>query len=317
MAKRGNRTYYPNSGPGNKYLLAGDTTAGYFGEITSAELFEGWEIMDLSTISSGTPAQLTGLSWLKFFYKQRVVYYAKKQICSFVGWDIIYDAGMVYGERGYGLYPRATPVDQFKYRTKVENGRRWHLKVRLPQGFSSDPFATATMNTDTDNEWVALLYKVFIATGGGTEEWDNFNASDLGYNGNLESIVKETNNPTTAQHYLRGHPAGAVITTVDTDSKSTANNLWRPVLELIPDNSILFEPSDVHEEAPGLPEVAISGDTEAEDVVISPIDLYKTVNPPHEPHFSSIEIEDTLALPQTLHHVATALNPISVKIETL
>lgn len=48
------KLYYPNSGPGSKFIVKGDVQAGYFGEVSSYELFSTNQLRDDLNFSFGS-----------------------------------------------------------------------------------------------------------------------------------------------------------------------------------------------------------------------------------------------------------------------
>jgi hypothetical protein len=103
---------YPDSGPGTKILQYGDTTAGFFGEVTAAELMDSQQVYQLSGLANGQLEMQSGLVWLKFFLDNKVLFIAKRNVVRNVAWSSLYSAGVIYGKRGNGTYPEAVPVDQ-------------------------------------------------------------------------------------------------------------------------------------------------------------------------------------------------------------
>lgn len=241
LAMGGGGAYLPNSGPGNKTLLKGNTTLGYFGEVTAEELFDGVDIA-LAGPVNGDDNALTGLTWLKFIRNNRVVYYAKTYVLSKVSWNKLYDVGFVYGEQGVGAYPVGDGVDQLKLlsKTDIDTGQLWWLRIRLPEGFNADPFTSTSSSAETvdttGSEWSDLLPKVYKLTGyGGTGEWDQFLNTDLGISTSHLTLVKETSSSNINNCGIRS--SWSNILASDQTSKNL-NYVWRPVLELTDVNGI-------------------------------------------------------------------------------
>lgn len=98
-----------NLGPGPTTLIRGDWNMGYFGTITSANLFT---ISGLRTAASATglgtaPADNTMTLWYKFIYQGKIIY-IPNNVCAVnatVTWPMIYNLGLVYGVDGTGETP--------------------------------------------------------------------------------------------------------------------------------------------------------------------------------------------------------------------
>ena len=61
------------NGPGPKTLIAGDMTAGFFGEVPTTELFSGTELSSMIGLTAGT-AQHSTQPWLKFAKDNKIIF---------------------------------------------------------------------------------------------------------------------------------------------------------------------------------------------------------------------------------------------------
>lgn len=312
----GNRgqTYFPDSGPGSKYLLSGNEQAGYFGQVTAAEMVDGWQVAELGPLTAGTPGKNTGLTWLKFFYKGKVIYIAKQQVILNVSWNDVYNAGLVYGEQGVGLYPVGAGVDQFRYLTVEEGAKRFFLKARLPQGSNADPGSDlAAYNTDT--EWNDLMYAV-ASTGTAPLKWANFTAAELSAAGTVISMMKETYNANVNAVVTRGGTTTVLVG--GTVGKTSATTHWRPVLELFDPTGMVFNPVNVTGDSlVRILEITTTPSIDTTTMVFAPIDLYGTsaeLNPVHaEPTLT----EAVYAISEVTWDVADINNNAVITIETV
>ena len=91
-------------GPGSQELIAGDMTAGFFGEVPVTELITGDDLATQIGLTQGT-SQFSNEPWLKFALDDNIIYVAKKPYRHTVSWEHIYQAGAVYGTGDNGLYP--------------------------------------------------------------------------------------------------------------------------------------------------------------------------------------------------------------------
>lgn len=84
--------------PGNRKLLAGNTQAGWFGEVPSSDFITGDALANLVGITAGR-SQYSNEPWLKFAYEGDVLLVTKKPIRNRISWDNINAANCVYGDR--------------------------------------------------------------------------------------------------------------------------------------------------------------------------------------------------------------------------
>lgn len=231
---------YSESGPGSKILIAGDEQLGYFGEVTGDELFTAIEMLTAIPLSVGTDISVSGGLWLKFFHKGKVLYIAKRPFKIGVSWNDIYADGGVYGTDNNGLYPAATPVNQYHPMTKVENGKTWTLVPRLIRGVNSDPATAASYAASgyVDSEWSQLFGRVVNATNDATtEKWAHFTNTEVtGASGVFNTVAMETYGPNVTYGAIAG--VGGNFNTRSNQTKVTRKSTydfgWRPVLDLLP-----------------------------------------------------------------------------------
>jgi hypothetical protein len=234
---QGAQTYFPLSGPGTKTLQKGNQTLGYFGEVSGTELFYGSDLISKFNIAVGTTNAWAGSQWFKFFRNSKVIYIARQQVISSIGWNDLYNLGLVYGVKGNGLYPVGAGVEQFNPVMKNDGTRNWYLKPRMITGIGADP--AAGLSGD-GGEWAQLLGRIVTGTNTGVaEKWFTLATTYVGYAGGtqLSSLVMETNTNDVTQGWNRG--AANDLTGISALSKASSAFQWRPVLELIPDATLL------------------------------------------------------------------------------
>lgn len=228
--------FYPNSGPGTKTLQFGNSTLGYFGEVSGTELFYGSDLVSKFNIAVGTAVSWAGTQWFKFFRNNKVIYIARQQVIGGISWNDLYNAGLVYGVKGNGLYPVGAGVDQWNPIQKNDGTRNWYLKPRLMTGIGVDPAASASSD---GGEWNQLFGRVVTGTNTGVaQKWATLATTYVGYQGTgqLSTLVQETYTSDVNQCWNRGVTND--LTTVSNMAK-TGGFQWRPVLELIPDETLL------------------------------------------------------------------------------
>lgn len=82
--------------PGASVPVAGTTTLGFFGEVASANLITGADLITALGITEGT--NIADAGWLKFARRDRILFVAKKAIRHSISWNTINAAGAVYGD---------------------------------------------------------------------------------------------------------------------------------------------------------------------------------------------------------------------------
>ncbi|ANZ50339.1 putative virion structural protein [Erwinia phage vB_EamM_Phobos] len=132
--------YYPNSGPGTKYLMAGNELYGYFGLVEQKELISIAELW-LAAFPGATSITDTGFKWLKFFYNGKVVYLPTCLVGT-TSWVSLYGKGLIFGTGDTGNPPSGTtPVEQLFYLTKTDSDKSHYFSLNVPfdgsQGLTS------------------------------------------------------------------------------------------------------------------------------------------------------------------------------------
>lgn len=251
---------YPESGPGTKILQFGDTSAGYFGEVSGAELMTNQGVWGLADVV-GSP-NTTETTWLKFFIDNKVIFVAKKQI-GIASWNAIYAGGAVFGVRGVGVAPSALgEVDQFRLALIPEGNRKWPVKLRLMRGLNADVLdSTANENS----EWTRLMYHMW--TGGTAPIWAQNTLADLMGPPDLTTVMLDT--WSRSANYTVSRGSTTALTPVSTIPK-TQSSYWRPVFELIDANNLAIDPQEVvyfgdGPNAPSIVEVAEDPSTVLKD----------------------------------------------------
>jgi len=234
-------------GHGPVELIGGDMQAGYFGEVSSADLFRGDDLALELGVDAGV-LQNEGAGWLKFARHGQIIYIAKQSFMHSISWDHIYSRGIVYGTDDNGLYPRGTPTNQY---TVVEKDG-FEYVVGLMTGVASDPIDTSlqeetyssTLGTGAGSEWNDLIYRVHqdiptapngLTFDGGAqfgENWAEFTDDDLNITGNGRwKWCQETSSDTTSNRVVRGN---ARLSTFARGTASSANTGvgWCPRLVL-------------------------------------------------------------------------------------
>ena len=244
----GGANHYPESGPGNKNLIAGDDQLGYFGPVSTQQLFTPDQLgNELGGFYPGVSVP-EDHGWFKFFFKGKVIYIAKRPHRSAVSWSQLYNAGVVYGVAGPGKYPTATPTEQLTKVSKQEGVRQWPLIVRLPTVMATDPAAAPSPTVAQDAEWSQLFQR--MVAGGWPQGWASLGVTDVGTNDRgvqtLHSWGQETQNTANANKAVGGYFTSVNYLSFEPGTAASRNNAnfgtgyfgWRPVLELVPTGKI-------------------------------------------------------------------------------
>lgn len=226
MGGRKPKIQYPNSGPGPKTLLFGDEQLGYFGELTSDTFLTVHELQRQLSFYDGIIVDAK-VSWVKVFSEGRVLYIPKRTLATSVSWDALYNAGLVYGEDGVGLYPTATPTNQI--RIAIVDKRQF--KVRLLKNSLIDPNPVLTW-TDPNTqlaEWPKLSAALItsVPAAAGMPSWNIYpNSSELFAAGT--HVHTQSSATTTAQRIM----INAGVTSAARNGSTSRP--WFPALELVP-----------------------------------------------------------------------------------
>lgn len=233
-----NYKYYPDSGPGSKYLIDGDEQLGYFGIVPSTELLTYSAYIKHVIPASGQASIKPDRGWLKFYYKGKVLYYSKTQI-ALASWDAIYQNGGVYGTNDNGKFPGTPAVNQYKPIDLMRDEQTWRLVPRLPSVSPTNPGSALVashceltdllVRTCSKETGVNLnpMYKVNL------EKWESFPIASLGLvnsNGTPPNSGRDQGIETsgTATNKLFFAPN----LSISENPKSYTEENWRAVLEL-------------------------------------------------------------------------------------
>jgi hypothetical protein len=238
LGSRG-QTNFPNSGPGSKNLLYGNEQLGYFGTLTPAELVTLGKLRSLFNFFNGND-EGAPYTWVKMFYKGKVLYFPTNTLAYNLSWNQLYNAGLVYGVDSNGNYPTATPTNQFK----ILNVGTDVLKVRLfaadsnpdPTSSGSQQLLTGAGANISGSEFVQLIYALVQGAPAAYSgpKWGIFSASSFAWGGRKVPTQRTyVAGPSYAQH---------VDNTYTYSSPKTELNYWLPVLELIPGNELPLLP---------------------------------------------------------------------------
>lgn len=255
----GGKRSFAASGPGPKVLVGGDSTMGYFGPVTAAELFTSSEIAQQypEMASFGQMVWGADLQWQKFIINGKIVYIALNPMSLGCRWVDLYANGMVYGTNDNGLVPEATPVNQWRPLSKRLNGEDWVLTIRAMRVSYDD---VLPINIVPAADAAALLNVIKAGVGRGTGKWGQLNPSDLNYNWTLNTYTNTTG------ALVHGINSGVSYAT------KTSTIRYFPVLDLQDASKIVFPVNNVRGSLVGPKVPIVSSTTSFADTVL-PVDL--------------------------------------------
>lgn len=220
-------------GVGPKKLIGGNMEAGFFGETSAKYLITGNELADLIGLTYGV-SQFSNEPWLKFAYKGKIQYVAKKPFRHSISWDNINDAKAVYGDRIVEI-----------------GGKRY--KIRLLRGLGEDKKPSPEQIDGQYNgeichnsEWNKLMLPIHVNAPSNWSYHNNVNSPTEYWGVNytdedLITINKYSSGSSTWCQENTFHTSFSACRGFNGVSYSTTNNVssrgvnygWRPVLELI------------------------------------------------------------------------------------
>lgn len=223
-------------GPGPSTLMKGNMQAGYFGEVAMSELITGDALADLIDLTAGVSQYSGTAGWLKFAYQGKIQYVAKKPLRYGLSWDEINAVNAVYGNK----IIRIDDLD---------------CKVRLMHGANQDPVSAPYGEINYYSEWNKLMLPIltYAETGSWTMPqciesdlpyWGvDFSDTDLGvlFTPGSSSWCQETYEHEWAGNIIseriyRGFE-GADCSGSNSPDNDSSYYGWRPVLELVPEDS--------------------------------------------------------------------------------
>ncbi len=239
------RKHHPDDtsgSPGSEFLIAGTMEEGFFGEVPASELITGDALASECGISQGTSQHSTA-GWLKFAYKGKIQFIAKKPIRNSISWDAINTAKCVYGDSG----DKQIIVDGKTY------------KVRLMRALepTNDPKTIASAASGVVNhysEWNRLMCQIHEEAINGSWGYPDNIESDIGIlehslgsgsqgmYSDADLIVASGDgryswcqemSTATSPRLFRGY-LGVSASNSNPSSRAYSYYGWRPVLELIP-----------------------------------------------------------------------------------
>ena len=219
----GAKTLYPNSGPGPIMLEFGDEELGYFGTLTSAEMFTTTE---LSThLDLGGSSYIDTPDWIKCFVNGRVLFTPTQRLKAGLSWNDLYKAGAIYGDDTNGSYPAATPVKQNAVITKGSYAFR--IRVWGKDDVDPTPVASTNYPPGANHEYLKFCYKFFAGNGANfLGSWKLIPGANLLSSAAIQMLTAASNIANYAHFYWPNVNNGQML-----HYAKTTSGTWWPVLE--------------------------------------------------------------------------------------
>ena len=246
-------------GPGSNELIAGDCTAGFFGEVTTAEFgADHAELYTLIGLSAGT-FQHGAEPFLKFTHGGKIKFIPKKSTINTVSWNAINIA--LGGSSGGAPAEKTITVGEYQYKVRFMRGvgRTKLVAERIATAnyahtdrasiwSSTDNGVTGNWSSQSENEWNTLILPLHTDSDGGganknnfshpayapdfVPDWASYSGADLNVTGNGRYVwCAETSDSNTAHRIARGFGSSSCIS--DTSSIANSNVGSRLVFELV------------------------------------------------------------------------------------
>lgn len=228
--------FYPDSGPGPKYLLVGTPDKGYFGSLTAAELGVSAGLAELlySTTSGGGFDFSNYVNWDKYYYNNKVLY-IPTGACGRVSYAELEAVKATYSATNE-LKPIILPISgqsMYAENALVSGSESSILRVRLANAAvnsttveSTVPY-TALANTELGDLWLSRYAGVGVSNPFGLSV-RNMNEGRV-FSASVSPA--EVMNSTSLAGFFATTPGASTSATA---LSPTALQAWRPVLELVP-----------------------------------------------------------------------------------
>lgn len=123
----------PRRGAGPNVLQVGDYNYGYFGNIPSSSFINANTLRAALGFSGGTVINASP-KWHKYARNGKVIFVPETAVAGVVGWNMLYNAGLVFGTGDNGPYNSGSNVTQ---NAQVTIGPDTY-RVRLMRGYNDD-----------------------------------------------------------------------------------------------------------------------------------------------------------------------------------
>lgn len=313
MLAGNNVTIIPGSGPGNKKLLAGDKTNGWFGMIDPGELPLPQPMLNDAGggIASMPAASTVPLRWLKAVIDGKFIFVANTPFNTGALLDI-YNRGQIFGTDDNGISPpsnRYNDQNQLRIVTGVDRaGKTWAFRLRVLSASSNDnptagvlPSSTELANSESFKLYSHIVRGVTATDG---KRWDELTPNVDIYNA---WFVSRT---VAGTKYVSRTPVGASNYAQLNDNTNTSY-YWFPVLEVIDPDVDLIPPVEITAESNKLSGTGPVVSSNAPSMIPSEL----TIQPQVETAaYTKTAVDDAITmLPSELNMLNHAERPAAMK----
>lgn len=154
---------YNDTGPGPSTIVRGDWFCGYFGEVTSTDLFTSADMKtQISAISGWTLSAIN--TWYKFIYNGKIIFTPGISV-STQSWLSIYGAGLVYGTDDTGAIPTGVSPNPTRVNQMVRMVKgAWSFIVRAPKGTATPATVTSAVANWANTEVLDIIARLYATT---------------------------------------------------------------------------------------------------------------------------------------------------------
>lgn len=135
--------------PGASVPVAGTSTLGFFGEVASANLITGANLITALGITEGT--NIADAGWLKFARRDRILFVAKNAIRHSISWNHINSKGAVYGQA-------VITIGGVRYAVRLLSSAEWDALI-------------VKVHQDVGPWWNYTNADLLVASGDGQASW--------------------------------------------------------------------------------------------------------------------------------------------------
>lgn len=154
--------YFSETGPGRAVPLRGDWNAGFMDRIPIANFITGPDLRTKVPEMNAMGGLWNPNNWYKLVHKGKIIFIPDSNLVS-ASWNELYNAGLVFGEDGFGQLP--TGPAGSKNQKYVININGLEYIVRLPR---LSPLPTTQYLTTTDqmvgSEWKDCISRLVVAS---------------------------------------------------------------------------------------------------------------------------------------------------------
>lgn len=233
----------PRRGAGSNVIQKGDYNYGYFGNIPSSS-FINITALRAALGFSGGQVNNASPKWHKYARNGKVIFVPETAVSTNVGWNMLYNAGLVFGTGDNGPYNSGSNVTQ---NAQVTIGPDTY-RVRLMRGYNDDngvfcPTGSVVEPTESFTcEWDDFIYPLsqYVPASQRLANVSNLTIANTLLNASAAGVVCQERTVSAAGTVPVQRGCNVVSARQGFSARqyspqlSTANlNLWWPVLELI------------------------------------------------------------------------------------